>query len=164
MKYYIGIDNGVTGSVTVLSDEREIKLHIPIPTKRELGYQKSKAKFITRVDVPTLIARLEPFRQGGIAFLERPMINPMRFSSSVSAARALEATLIALEVLGIGYSYVDSKEWQKNLLPKGLKKHQLKNAADNVVARYFPNLQLVFKGAGDSVLIALNGYNKSGAA
>ena len=56
-------------------------------------------------------------RYAVMASIERPMVNPKRFEATVSALRALEATLIVLESLNIGKEYCDSKGWQKALLP-----------------------------------------------
>jgi hypothetical protein len=83
--------------------------------------------------------------------IERSMINPMRWVASVSAIRCLEATEIILEELQIPYQFIDSKEWQKVLLPSGLKGDQLKKAADDVAKRLFPKQTIV---NSDSLLIA----------
>ena len=83
--------------------------------------------------------------------IERPMINPTRWVASTSALRCLEATEIVLEELQIPYQFIDSKEWQKVLLPSGLVKEQLKKDADDVAKRLFPKLTIV---NSDSLLIA----------
>ena len=59
--------------------------------------------------------------------------------------------MIVLEALQIPYAFIDSKEWQKALLPSGLEKLELKRAADDVAKRLFPSLRIV---NSDSVLIA----------
>jgi hypothetical protein len=74
-----------------------------------------------------------------LAVIERPMINPMRFQASVSAARSLEATLIAIESLGIPRMYVDSRQWQKALLPHWCKGPELKHASADIGCRLFPD-------------------------
>jgi hypothetical protein len=63
----------------------------------------------------------------------------------------LEATEIVLEELQIPYQFIDSKEWQKVLLPSGLKGDQLKKAALDVAKRLFPKQEIV---NADSLLIA----------
>jgi hypothetical protein len=81
------------------------------------------------------------------------MVNSARFSASMSAVRCLEATLIAIEEVGFSYQYVDSKEWQKLLLPKGLKgSDELKKASFDVGKRMFPTLAI--KKDADGLLIA----------
>jgi hypothetical protein len=81
------------------------------------------------------------------------MVNSTRFNASLSAIRALEATLIALEESKLPYEYIDSKEWQKHLLPKGLKgSDELKKASLDIGKRLFPSLEL--KKDADGVLIA----------
>lgn len=151
-RVFVGVDNGCTGAITILSESGFVHVHINTPVKNCLNYTKKKA-FINRVDVPELrnilfdnIANDTPF-----CMIERSMINPMRWNASVSAIRCLEATEIVLEELKIPYQFIDSKEWQKALLPSGLEKGELKKAADSVAKRLFPNLNIV---NSDSVLIA----------
>jgi hypothetical protein len=81
------------------------------------------------------------------------MVNSTRFNATLSAIRALEATLIALEQAQWPYEYIDSKEWQKELLPKGLKgSDELKNASLDIGKRLFPELNI--KKDADGLLIA----------
>lgn len=152
MRVFIGIDNGVSGAVTIINENGFVHIHVNTPVKNHLNYTKKKA-FINRVDFNELrdilfdnIANDTPF-----CMIERPMINPMRFNASISAIRCLEATEIILEELKIPYQFIDSKEWQKALLPSGLKKEELKRAANDVAKRLFPSLNIV---NSDSVLIA----------
>ena len=117
----MGIDNGVSGTIGILDEEGQAYLY-HTPVKSDLNYQKTKVKHITRIDVNALRALLKKFLyKDGIgdplstkmsmkAAIERPMVNPMRFEATTSALRALEATLIVLESLGIGYQYMDSKD------------------------------------------------------
>ena len=61
--------------------------------------------------------------------------------------------MIALEESQFPYEYIDSKEWQKILLPKGLKgSDELKKASLDVGKRMFPELNL--KKDADGLLIA----------
>jgi hypothetical protein len=61
--------------------------------------------------------------------------------------------LIALEESQWAYEYIDSKEWQKSLLPKGLKgSEELKKASLDVGKRLFPSLDI--KKDADGLLIA----------
>jgi hypothetical protein len=145
---YIGIDNGVTGAITILADSHCLA-HYKTPVKECLNYTKAKA-FINRVDSLKMASILTGYTNP-FCMIERPMINPMRFKASISAVRCLEATELILEELHIPYQFIDSKEWQKALLPSGLEKGELKKAADSVAKRLFPNLNIV---NSDSVLIA----------
>ena len=150
-KTYIGIDNGVTGTVSIITNTSDV-IHFNIPIQKELSYTKKK-QYITRIDYNKLIQALDNYGNC-FCLLERPMINPMRWKASMSAIRALEATLISLERLAIPYQYIDSREWQKELLPKNLFKNKgkdLKFAALDIAKRLFP--QINTKDA-DSLLIA----------
>ena len=151
-RVFIGIDNGVSGAITVLSESGKVIGHIKTPVKNCLNYTKKKA-FMNRINFQELKNVLGGFvyYYDSFCMIERPMVNPMRWVASVSALRCLEATEIILEELLIPYQFIDSKEWQKALLPSGLKGPQLKKAADDVAKRLFPKLEIV---NADSLLIA----------
>lgn len=148
----IGVDNGITGAVTII-EGINVLAHFNIPTKKELSYTKAK-QWINRIDTELTYKKLSPYKKDCFCLLERPMVNPMRFKASASALRSLEAVLIVLENLSIPFRYIDSKEWQKALLPTGLKRGELKKAAVDVTKRLFPKLEIV---NADSVLIAYYG-------
>lgn len=152
---YGGIDNGVTGSIGIITDEESFFLSTP--TKIELNYTKEKQN-ITRVDCFELKRILRPFSEQGCRFLlERPLTGGYGFKALNSAMRSLEATLITLESLKIPFSYIDSKEWQKKLLPHGIKgTAELKKASLDIASRLYPqHLTLLKKHKdGDGLLIA----------
>lgn len=155
-KIYIGIDNGTTGSIAWISPKETRMIETPI--WKEQSYTKAK-NIITRIDHLRLMQVFEEVRGGEsdiIAVIERPMINPMRFKASVSAARSLESTLCILEVLGIARMYVDSRDWQKKMLPKGCEGKELKTASMDIGCRLFPSVEKVIKHHkdADSLLIA----------
>jgi hypothetical protein len=149
---YIGIDNGVSGSIGQISPHGV--MYVKMPVIKQLNYTKTK-KWIHRVDYKGLKFILESnLPEEMIVYLERPMVNPGRFQATASAIRALEATLIVLEELKIPYQYIDSKEWQKVLLPAELKGEELKDASLDIGKRKFPKID--FKGFkdADGLLIA----------
>lgn len=157
MNIYIGFDNGVTNNgIGVVTADNRADL-ISLPTRRELSYTK-EAKHITRIDFSALCAVFDSLKArylGGqfMVGLERPMINSTRFNASLSAVRALEATLIAVEQFQFRYEYIDSKEWQKMLLPKNIKgSDDLKAASLDIGKRMFPHLNI--KKDADGLLIA----------
>ena len=152
---YIGIDNGVTGSIGIIGSGPA--QFIKMPVKKELSYTKTK-QWISRINNVALRAILTELRgdyplQCSVA-MERPMVMPGRFKATVSALRALEATLITVENLSLPYRYIDSKEWQKVMLPKGLKGEELKIASLDIAKRKYPTID--FKGFkdADGLLIA----------
>ena len=151
-KVYIGIDNGVTGSIGIISDSGSEL--IPTPVKMEQSYTKAKQN-ISRIDYLKLFDLLCNYNSvPTMILIERPMVNPTRFKASASALRALEATLIAVESLGLAYSYIDSKEWQKVLLPSG--SSDLKKDSMDIACRLFPSHSTSIKKHkdGDGLLIA----------
>lgn len=162
MNLFVGFDNGVTGSIGVISQDGGFVDLTPVPVKKELSYTKKK-QWITRIDHSQLIRDLSSLKARFpnaviTVLLERPMVNPTRFQSTQSAMRALESVLIALEELGLPYRYIDSREWQRALLPKGLEEKELKEAAVQIARRKFPSLQVLngpkAKDLADGILIA----------
>jgi hypothetical protein len=154
---FIGFDNGTSSNgIGVISTDRKASL-LKLPVKRELSYTK-EAKHITRVDYSKLLELLKTIQRENpdepiLVGLERPMVNSTRFNASLSAIRCLESTLIALEECKIAYEYIDSKEWQKVLLPKGIKgSDELKKASFDIGTRMFP--ELAIKKDADGLLIA----------
>ena len=154
-KYYIGIDNGVTGTVAILigGNNKDITF-VKTPVKKEQNYTKAKAN-ITRVDGKKLKELLSVVKDANyfMALIERPMVNPKRWVASVSAIRALEATQTILEDLNIPYQFIDSKEWQRELLPKGSKGDALKKDSLDIGKRLYPNVELKHSDY-DGLLIA----------
>lgn len=156
-KIFIGIDNGVSGTIGMIGGKKNI--FMKTPTKSCLKYTKKKAN-ITRIDVPSLTAVLNTYilqvnTSDIIVALERPMVNPTRFTSSASALRAWEATLIVIEELELPYEIIDSKEWQKVMLPSGIKgAPELKKASRQVGERLFPEFKDIKHPDMDGILIA----------
>lgn len=153
---YIGIDNGVSGSIGGITTDGRLVVFQKMPTFSEQDYTKTK-KNITRVDVKALrklmqaILHLEGDDPDRVrVIIERPMVNPTRFKATGSALRCLEAVLIALESLDISKRFVDSREWQKVLLPAGAKGEELKKASYDIGARLFPRMAKTFQKHGDA--------------
>lgn len=159
---YIGIDNGVTGSIGVVGWGITVPIMIKTPIISQQSYTKKKQN-ISRLNVIEFKNFLEHIIYDIIgrntqmfAVIERPMINSVRFKASISAARCLEAQLCILESYKIAYRYIDSKEWQRYLLPKGLKKEELKKASLDIGIRTFPHLDKIIhkQKDADGILIA----------
>lgn len=150
---YIGIDNGVTGSIGIIHPAG-YSYHI-IPSIKQQDYTKKK-KIVSRINTSILMELIRNHKHVQIA-IERPMINGQRFNASLSAARALEAVLIVVEQLGFGYKFIDSKAWQTEMLPKGTKSNiELKAMSCYIGERMFPDVseEIVKCGDADGILIA----------
>lgn len=165
---YLGIDNGVSGSFAVLDDAGNAVDFWKIPTRKDLSYTQ-KAAWVTRVDVREVVSRLRAPRWFNptkmTVIMERPMVNPQRFVATASALRAYEATLIALEQLRIAVTgYVDSRKWQRMLLPAGITGNALKPASVSIGCRMFPQYQKEIEkyGDADSLLIATYAFRTLG--
>lgn len=151
-KWYAGCDNGITGNIGLLSDDGMV-IYKPTPTKKVLNYTKSK-QWITRIDGVALFNFLEDIAPNiKMCLLERPFTGKF-YKAVVSGARAFEATLIVMELLKVPYQVIDSREWQKALLPKGLRKEELKEASLQVGKRLFPMVDWTKHTDADGLLIA----------
>jgi hypothetical protein len=155
-KLYVGIDNGTSGAIGVVSDNSTLNFWWPTPIKNELSYTKTK-QYISRVDFPKL---MELFKDGILCWnvpvrvvMERPRVNPKQFKTTLSAMRSLEATLILIEDLKLPFSYVDSRDWQKDMLPSGIQDKELKKASKQIGKRLFPTTDFG-KSDCDAILIA----------
>ena len=157
-KLFIGIDNGVSGTIaTIFNNQVEL---IQTPVISQKNYTKAKGN-INRIDFRALYSWLgdritDHAPESIFVFIERPMVNPGRFKATVSALRALEATLIIIEDMNLPYQYIDSREWQRNLLPTGLKGIELKHASKEIGIRLFPQFreQITKHKDADGLLIA----------
>lgn len=159
-KLFIAIDNGVTGSIGVIGPKTTEFFKTPVFSQK--SYTKV-AKNISRINtkhlkeaIITIIDKngIENLQEVAVC-LERPMINPAKFVSSISAARSLEATLIVLEDLGISFQYIDSKAWQKLLLPSGvIGSKDLKKASKDIGDRLFPEFKDIKHEDRDGILMA----------
>ena len=148
---YIGIDNGVTGSIAMLEENGQVFNYFETPVVKALNYTK-KVSWFNRVDFFRLFREMP--RGDAKCLIERPMVNPTRFKATISAIRALEVTETVLGQAAIPYEFIDSKEWQRAMLPSGVSKEMLKVASDQVARRLFPKVQIKKQGLGDSLLIA----------
>lgn len=159
-KYTLGIDNGTTGSIAVIGPDGSI--FEPMPTKKML--MGKAGKIITRVSFGALSGLLMPYDCMGEtskcevhAFVERPFTgSAMMVNTMVLSARAFEAVLIVLEQAGIGYTVVDSKEWQRGILGAVKGSAALKQASALRGAEMFPMHRAAIEdhGDADSLLIA----------
>lgn len=170
-KVYIGIDNGVTGTIGVLVEGETPQL-IHTPSKSVQDYCKEK-KNVTRVDHQKLKEfLLSVLKEGPLSYqvhvcMERPMVNPMMWRASESAMRAFEVTWAIVESLNLPHSFCASTDWQKVLLPKNLPKKLdksgkpkgydpkvLKQASLDIGNRLFPMFKDFKHPDRDGILIA----------
>lgn len=153
-RIYFGVDNGVTGTIGIVGEGIEPKIY-HTPVKKEQNYTKKKDN-ITRLDANGFADILKQFDAKDVmVVMERPMVNPTRFKATTSALRCFEAQLILIEHLGFAYCYVDSKDWQRELLPKGIKgTDEQKKASKDIGKRLFPQLADFKHSDFDGLLIA----------
>jgi hypothetical protein len=146
---YIGVDNGVTGTIGIITPYCEEIL--AVPTKKQQDYTKAKQN-ITRLDFDRFYEILDAYPFCFVGF-ERPMVNPQRWVATKSALRVWEAELIAVEKLKVPYIIIDSKQWQKEFFPNQFESGQTKELSNQVGKRLFPKLENTFNDY-DGILIA----------
>lgn len=180
MKTYIGIDNGVSGSIGIIRPDGSVEYH-KTPTKTEQSYTKAKQE-LSRLDCFAFTELMRSAIQSPntgearpvMVLLERPLTSGFaqgnkgksgipKMKAILSGHRCLEAQLICLEFLGCPIQYVSSGDWQKELLPSGLKgSAELKKASKDIGTRLFPGLedQIRRQKDADGLLIAEWGRRK----
>lgn len=152
-KIYLGIDNGVSGSIGIVGDNIESKF-VKTPVKKEQDYTKEK-KVVTRLDYSKFMELFSGLNKNDVCVvMERPLVNPQRFTATASALRCHEAELIMIELLGCKHMFIDSKEWQKAMLPKGCTGDELKKASLDIGNRLFPQFEDIKHPDRDGILIA----------
>ena len=157
---YVGIDNGVSGAIAILFDSGETGFRTT-PVYTQQSYTKKKQN-ITRLnfsEMMDLMASVMNTTHDNVrVFIERPFTgSPAQVKQTISAMRCLEATLIVMELLSIPYEYVDSRQWQRDMLPKGVKgAAELKAASATIGKRLFPQYKLAIDRHrdADALLIA----------
>ena len=154
----IGIDNGVSGTIGVITPTETIFIQTPVISQQD--YTKAKQN-ITRIRFKEVVKFLEQLivkynDERFMVLIERPMKNPGRFTASISGVRAMEALVNAVEFHNLPLDHIDSKEWQKALLPQGVKGDDLKVASKDIGCRLFPqHTELICKHKdADGILIA----------
>lgn len=165
---YIGIDNGVSGALAYYKDGiMGIK---DLPIKNVQSYTK-KVQFINKIDFVGLKSIFQLFRsynQPIKVLWERPFVNPMMFNSSILSMLSYQTTLNVFEELQIPFEMIDSKVWQKAMLPQGIyktvqdkngknrikaDKKVLKKASIDMANRIYPYLEIKKDGQADAVMI-----------
>jgi len=159
---YIGIDNGVSGTIGVIEENGKVVDFIKTPIITEQSCTKTK-KNISRLNYNIFFSFIkniaEQYSNECRIFMERPLINSTRFDATISAVRCLEAQLIAIEQLDLFKDYVDSKCWQSTLLPSGIKgSPELKKASKDIGIRKFPQFKELINKHGDADGILITEY------
>lgn len=152
-KVYVGIDNGISGTIGIVGEGIDA-VFVKTPVKKEQDYTKAK-KIITRLDYSKFMELFSGMNKNDVCVvMERVMVNPTRFAATASALRCHEAELIMIELLGCKHMFIDSKEWQKAMLPKGCSGEELKKASLDIGNRLFPQFEGVKHPDRDGLLIA----------
>lgn len=130
-----GLDNGSSGTIACVIPVLNKIFFQKTPAKQYLDYTK-EIQYISRINHIQLKEWFEKcifflknvYKQDikVIVILQRPMVNPQRFKQSKSALRAYEATLIVLQLIGLDYIVIDSKQWQHYFFGKNTSQIDLK--------------------------------------
>lgn len=156
---FIGIDNGSSGSIGVIefgngvTCTKTIFMKPPIFMKQD--YTK-KRKRISQIDVRALRNLFKEYRGWAVRIaMERPLVNPGRWVATATGLRVHQQYLDVIYFLGFPDPVsLDSKEWQKVLLPKGTKGEELKARSKEIGNRLFPSTKDVRHPDCDGMLIA----------
>jgi len=152
MKTYVGIDNGVSGTIAVIKDGDVSFCKTPVVKVQDYTKRKKMISRLNVLEFDLILSRVDP--NNSFILIERPLCNPGRFNATESALRCHEAMLVLIERRGIPYSFCDSKEWQSKMLPKGCSGDDLKVMSKEIGNRLFPMFADVKHPDRDALLIA----------
>jgi len=155
--YVIGIDNGVTGTICVLTgDGRFISWH-KTPTFDYTDYSK-RGRVMRRIQKEELALILAPYVQTNMkVFLEYPFTGngDSMFNRAIfSAGWSFGDTVDVMEKLKIGFEVLPAVRWQQVMLPDVKGRMQLKKASRDRAKMLFPKLVLPAGEDGDAVLMS----------
>ena len=161
MRTIIGIDNGSTGTIGIITPSGAH--FFETPTQEYLHYGK-KGTVSNRLDRKATAEKINAsLSASGVTvdqvrvFIERPFTaGPMMIKSMLSAHRMFEATICLLEDLNLGYDVIDSGEWQKPVLGGIKGSPELKKASLLRGSQLYPQFAAEIKrhGDADGLLIA----------
>lgn len=141
---FIGIDNGPSGSVGFLVYNhrglRVAELFMRTPTYMMQDYTKAK-KRISQLDYDIMRKIFRRIKNDNvISAMERPLVNPGRFVATAVGLRVHQQWLDLFNFFHLPMpSSLDSREWQKVLLPKGTEGEELKRRSREIADRLYPN-------------------------
>ena len=150
-KYFIGIDNGTTGSIGIVDCNGDAVWFGKTPVKN--------TKNGKRLDWAKLESLLKEYSDA-VCLIERPFTHPKRWKASISAARCDEAQRCVLERLGIRYDHLDSRTWQKVLGSTG----GLKYASLELGNELYPQYKQHKHQDRDGLLIARHLWNTTSSS
>lgn len=138
--WILGIDNGISGSIALMDPKGKIVFYEHVPVYSEQKWTKAKVKKlktgikvqhdkITLIDVERLQSMLVKYTSvipDIHCFLERPAISynsKWGMHTAVSASMSWAYVVYVLKRLKIARTDIDSKEWQKELIPEATGSH-----------------------------------------
>lgn len=149
---FVGFDNGTTGTYGVVDYAGKAIAFGETPVKTVRDYTL-KIRHITRIDVLAVMRLLHIFAGLGsklVVVTERPLLNPRLFRGSVSAVRAYEALLIAIELAGGTVARtVDIRNWMAEYTPLSEVQDTKENSA-RIGVELFPQFADEIAGHGDA--------------
>lgn len=156
MSTYMGIDNGVSGSIGIISDGSPRLIHA-----REYTRSKPKRKGSLECDPFAILRILDEAKPDGVV-LERPFRGQFR-NTEVSAAHFDSVVRTILETRGIPFIQVDSKKWQGPLLGI-VKAGETKSTSLSLGKRRWPSLaaEIEDQGDADALFMAVHAMHEFG--
>jgi len=159
MKTIIGIDNGATGTIGIITPDKTFFFETPTAPYLHYGKRGSVSNRIDRKELTRLIREaLDGIDYTSVrVMIERPFTaGPMMIKAMLAAHRCFEATICALEDLGLGYEVIDSAEWQAPSLGAVKGSAELKKASMLRGLQMYPQFSTLIKSHkdADGLLIA----------
>ena len=157
MRTIIGIDNGSTGTIGIISPSGAKFIETPIKESLHYGKKGGLIKRLDRQAFRELLSTLNPIDT--VVRIERPFTGaPMMIQAMLHAHRFFESTICVLEDMGFGYEVVDSGTWQKPTLGDVKGSAELKKASKLRGIQLYPQFEALIKKHGDADGLLISHY------
>lgn len=146
---FAGIDSGVTGALTFLSEESRVLYAEPLPT---LPYRKSRRQIDCAQLSRLLTALREPGVEAIVTIEEVHAFPGQGVSSTFTFGMVFGQVIGVVESLGLRHQLVHPRRWQK-LLYAGMS-GEPKKLARLAAHRLWPSVAMQHEGTIDALLLA----------
>lgn len=190
--YFIGIDPGSSGAVSILKSDGSIEYVFDMPMRFLIKRKKRERKSKYLADGKTLRKKVSPIKQDNRKVLDAKLLfrNLLPYKDNVSVCvlefvsshsrqgvksmfsfgEIVGAIKGVLESLGINYRMVTPITWQKSFDLTGKNKTKDEHKQDIMILSqsFYPNIEYhgskggLKDGRSDSLLIARYGFNNKG--
>jgi len=152
MRYFIGIDPGFSGAITVIDEDKRIIYCVDMPILKV-----GKRNELDEIMIYQILKSYEPDH----VYIEKAQSMPGQGISSTGRYMASYGILRGICVgLGIPYTLVHPRTWKKEMMKDMPKEKEASIMRVNQLYPYFALPRKKDHGKSDSILLALHGLSQ----